>query len=248
MKAVGRVDLAGFEQLVNSAVAHYWKTLATQGAKQRSGNADRGTRAAVTGGKQMNGFCKLIHHVLTRNGLMDAHIHLDKTLELPGYFRPTKKWDLLVVHEGILLAAMEFKSQRGPSVGNNFNNRSEEAIGTGKDVAIAFREGAFGATSPRPWLGWVMLLEDCPASARPVGVAEPHFEVFPEFKNSSYKKRYELLLRKLLLEKLFDSCAYITSTEKGARQGKYSEPAPDLTMKKFLASLGGYVSAYLAGK
>jgi hypothetical protein len=69
--------------------------------------------------------------------------------ELPGFFRPTKDWDMLVVHEGHLIAAVEFKSQRGPSFGNNFNNRTEEAIGNATDLWTAFREGAYGKGRPR---------------------------------------------------------------------------------------------------
>lgn len=145
----------------------------------------------MTGGKQMDGFCKLVQHVLASNGLEDGHIYLETKLELPGFFRPTKKWDMLVVHEGALVAAMEFKSQRGPSFGNNFNNRSEEAIGTAHDLWTAYREGALGTKHPRPWAGWVMLLEDCPKSSAPLKVAEPHFPVFPEFRGASYAKRYE---------------------------------------------------------
>ena len=64
---------------------------------------------------------------------------------------------------GQLGAAIEFKSQVGPSFGNNFNNRSEEAIGSATDVWAAYREGAF-RPSPRPFLGYLMLLEDCAAS------------------------------------------------------------------------------------
>lgn len=60
-------------------------------------------------------------------------------MELPGFFRPTKKWDLLVVREGQLLVALEAKSQTGPSFGNNFNNRTEEAIGTGTTLLAALQ-------------------------------------------------------------------------------------------------------------
>lgn len=242
------LDLAGTDELTREAVAHYWQTLDQQGARQRGGDADRGGRAAVTGGKQMNGFCKLVKHVLVASGLKDGHIYLNRALELPGYFRPTKKWDMLVVHEKVLLAAMEFKSQRGPSFGNNFNNRSEEAIGTGQDLSTAFREGAFGSKNPRPWTGWLMLLEDCDASKAPVVVEEPHFKVFPEFKGASYMRRYELLLRKLVREKLYDASAFLTATDTGGPKGDFNEPAEDLTTKKFLASLGGHVTGYLAGK
>jgi Restriction endonuclease XhoI len=191
------------------------------GSKQREGDADRGGRAAVTGGKQMAGFCRVVKKLLEDNGLHGSHIHLDTKLELPGYFRPTKNWDMIVIHEGTLLAAIEFKSQRGPSFGNNFNNRTEEAIGTAHDLWTAYREGAFGQGHLRPWLGWVMLLEDCLKSTTPVSVAEPHFKVFPEFQGASYAKRYELLLRKMVLEKLYDSTAFLMATANGGPRGEY---------------------------
>lgn len=237
----------GYDTHVRAAVAHYWMTLAQQSARQTSGDADRGARAAVTGGRQMDGFCRLIRWLLVANGLPEAHIQMHSRLELPGYFRPTKQWDLLVVHESHLVAAIEFKSQRGPSFGNNFNNRTEEALGNATDLWTAYREGAFGRAGVRPWLGWLMLLEDCPRSRVSVALVEPHFQVFPEFRNTSYARRYEILLRKLLLEKLYDGVAFLTATEHTGPGGDYREPASDLTVKRFLAGIGGHVQAYLAG-
>jgi hypothetical protein len=239
--------MRGFESLVQQAIRHYWTTLEGQSAKQRTGEADRGGRAAVTGGKQMMGFCHLVQNVLTKNGVPAVHVFTEAKLELPGYFRPTKQWDMLVVSQGQLIAALEFKSQRGPSFGNNFNNRTEEAIGTAHDLWTAYREGAFSKQA-RPWLGWVMLLEDCPKSNAPVGVNEPHFKVFEEFRSASYARRYELLLRRLVLEKLFDRAAFLMATDKQGRQGDYSEPAADLGMRPFLAALTGYAMAFHAGK
>lgn len=243
-----QLDSKKYAPLVRAAVAHYWKTLRLQSAKQKAGSADRGGRAAVTGGKQMDGFCEVVRSVLVDAGLPDADIYLDKKLELPGYFRPTKNWDMLVVSRGRLVSAMEFKSQRGPSFGNNFNNRTEEAIGTAKDLSIAYREGAFGKDSLRPWVGWVMLLEDCPKSASPVKVDEPHFNVFPEFKGASYAKRYELLLQKLIKERLYDGAAFLLATERGGPKGEFSEPAIDLTMRAFLAGLAGHVGVHIASR
>ena len=243
--AVG-IDLGDIEKLTRAAVAHYWRTLEEQGAKQKKGDADRGGRASVTGGKQMMGFGKVVTELLRRNGIEDAHIFVEQSLELPGYFRPTKTWDMLIVNNGHLIAALEFKSQRGPSFGNNFNNRAEEAIGTAQDLWTAYREGAFGK-HPRPWLGWVMLLEDCPRSMVPVRVDEPHFSVFPEFKRASYANRYELLLRRLVREKLFDSATFLMATAQKRSKGGYTEPAKsDLGIKQFLASLVAYAMAYQA--
>jgi len=182
------------------------------------------------------------------SGLPDADIYLNKKLELPGYFRPTKNWDMLVVSRGRLVAAMEFKSQRGPSFGNNFNNRTEEAIGTAKDLWIAYREGAFGKDSVRPWLGWVMLLEECPKSMAPVKVDEPHFKVFPEFHGASYAKRYEILLQRLVKERLYDGAALLLATKSGGPKGDFNEPVNDLTMRAFLAGLAGHVGVHIASR
>jgi hypothetical protein len=70
---------------------------------------------------------------------------------VPAGFLPSDKIvDLLIVNERRLVAALELKSQVGPSFGNNFNNRTEEAIGTAVDLWTALREGAFGE-APRPF-------------------------------------------------------------------------------------------------
>ena len=119
-------------------------------------------------------------------------------LELPGYFRPSKRWDFLVVVESKLVAALEAKSQVGPSFGNNFNNRTEEAMERALDLWTAFRERAFGS-AVRPWIGYMFLLEESNRLTSPVAVKEPHFKVFPEFRDSSYAKRYELFCRRLCL-------------------------------------------------
>ncbi len=237
-----------YAPLVKKAISTYWKTLVLQSEKQKSGSSvDRGTRSSVTGGKQMDGFCEVVQAVLKDSGLPDAHIFQNRKLELPGYYRPTKKWDMVVVSDGALIAAMEFKSHRG-SFGNNFNNRTEEALGSGTDLWVAHREGAFGKSVINPWLGWVMLLEDCRKSQVPVKVKEPHFPVFPEFKGASFARRYEILARKLVKEKLYNSAVLILASEEGGPKGKFTEPATDLSMATFLAGLAGHVGVYLAGR
>jgi hypothetical protein len=86
----------------------------------------------------------LVADILAEAGLEKLHIKTRTALELPGYYRSEKKWDLIVVSNSPLVTAMEFKSQVGPSFGNNFNNRSEEAIGSATDILVAYREGRFG--------------------------------------------------------------------------------------------------------
>jgi hypothetical protein len=98
------------------------------------------------------------------------------------------------------VATLEFKAQVG-SFGNNFNNRTEEAIGNATDILTAYREAAFGGSS-KPWIGYFMLLEDAPGSTTAVRVERPRFGVFPEFENASYAMRYCILCQKLVREQL----------------------------------------------
>jgi len=83
----------------------------------------------------------------------------------------------------------------------------------------------------------MMLLEEAPGSTRPVKAREPHFKVFPEFKDASYGKRYEILLTKLVRERLYDSACFLLSSPKGGTKGDYREPDPELTFEKFITSL-----------
>ena len=186
---------------IEKAVSHYWMTRHAQREKQKKrGINDSGLRSAVTGGAQMDGFINLFTELIVEAGIEEKFIFQKRHLELPGFFRPTKEWDLLVVKDGYLIAALEAKSQVGPSFGNNFNNRTEEAMGSALDLWTAFREGAFNG-GHQPFLGYFFMLEDCDASSKPVRVRESHFRVFPEFVGASYMKRYELFCRKLALER-----------------------------------------------
>jgi hypothetical protein len=231
---------------LRDAVRHFWLTRQHQSNRQGdTEDRDRGARGAVTGGKQMDGFVRLVRQLLT-----DAHvpldsIWLDKRVELPGWFRAEKKWDLVIVHNKELLAAVEFKSQVGPSFGNNFNNRSEEALGSATDIWAAYREGAFKPSS-RPFLGYLMLLEDCPRSSAPVMVVEPHFAVFPEFKLASYRDRYSIFIEKLVRDRLYDGACFLLSSASAATTGEYMEPHPELTFAKFVTPLVAQVSAVCA--
>lgn len=183
----------------------------------------------------MDGFVNLIRELVCEAGLPSACVYCESRVELPGWFRPEKQWDLLIVDEGQLFAGIEFKSQVG-AFGNNYNNRTEEAIGSAVDLWSAYREGAF-KPSARPWLGYLMLLEDAPGSTRPVRAQEPHFKVFPEFKAASYARRYEILLTKLVRERLYDSACFLMSNTEQGRKGHYTEPLEELSFEKFTNSL-----------
>jgi len=236
--------LEDIDREVSKAVAFYWNTRRAQKEKQsKGGKSDAGLRSAVTGGAQLDGFVSLFAKIVEQAGIASDCIFYNKSLELPGFFRPTKEWDLLVIKDKILVAAIEAKSQVGPSFGNNFNNRTEEAMGSALDLWTAFRNGAFnGGTSP--FLGYFFMLEDCDASTKPVAVREPHYKVFPEFVGASYAKRYELFCRKLVLERHYTSAAFITSKSDLGLDGTYDEPAQDIAVRKFASVLAASVGVF----
>lgn len=241
------LDLVDYERKAHEAVKAFWGN--REAAKQKqidSGKADQGERAGVTGGKNMDGFMALILDIVRANGLAHAQIHQERAvLTLPGYFRPTKLWDLLVIYKGELIAAIELKSQVGPSFGNNFNNRTEEAIGTAHDLWTAYREEAFGK-QPRPFVGWLMMVEDAPESRSPIRDASPHFPVFEEFRGASYIKRYDLLCQKLVKEQLYTTAGLITSPRHAAETGEHSGMSSMTNLKTFVTALAGHIAAEAA--
>jgi len=247
------------EKRLRAAVQSYWDARRKNKEKQvQSGKIDAGTRGEVTGGTQMGALEVLVSDILCEAGLKKVDVRTRTALELPGYFRATKKWDLIVVSEGALVLAMEFKSQAGKSIGNNVNNRSEEAVGSAKDIWTAFREGRFGQFPP-PFLGYLFLLEDRDNVKTPVVNKEPYFQVDPEFrgetikskerpqsKGVSYSRRYELLCRRLVLERLYTSACFLMATN--SSKTKITQPAPDLTFQRFVAALQGHVVTFLGSR
>jgi len=233
------MDQRAFE----AAVRQYWIVREGQANKQReSGRVDAGLRGAVTGGAHMDAMAELMESIFIDAGFAPSSISRRSAVELPGYFRPEKKWDLVVVHGDALAAAIEFKSQVGPSFGNNYNNRTEEAIGNATDIWTAYREGLFGTV--RPWLGYLMLLEEAPKSVAPVGVRQPFFEVDPIFLGASYKKRYEILCRRLILERLYDAACFLTGSADPT--SPIHEPASDLSFTAFASAIRARAAALLA--
>ena len=135
--------------------------------------------------------------------------------------------------------------QVGPSFGNNFNNRTEEALGTAIDLWTAFREGAFGE-APRPFVGWLMLVEDAPGSRSLVRDRSPHFDVIPEFKGASYLARYTILCRKLTQERLYTTATVLASPCTAAESGTFTSLSDLTSLKTFVSSFAGHIAAEAA--
>lgn len=238
------IDLVSYEERAREAVQVFW--VSREQARQKqilARKVDQGERSGVTAGKNMDGFIALVTHVVRANGLYYADIHLKRrALTLPGYYRPTKIWDVLVINRGRLVAALEFKSQVGPSFGNNFNNRTEEALGTAHDFWTAYREGAFGE-QPRPFVGWLILVEDAEGSRNPIRDVSPHFPIFREFRGASYATRYNILCRKLMQEQLYTAAAVLVSPRSASTTGEYSELSELTGLRTFVSELAGHIAA-----
>lgn len=238
------LNLCDHEAKARKAIKAFWASRdAARKKQQAAGKTDQGERAGVTAGKNMDAFAQLAIDLVRANGLPHAQVHQKRAvLTLPGYFRPTKLWDLLVMNEGRLIAALEFKSQVGPSFGNNFNNRAEEAIGTPHDFWTAYREGAFGE-QPRPFVGWLMVVEDAPRSRSPVKDKSPHFPVSKAFDQASYLQRYDILCKRLVQEQLYSAAAVIATQRVSAAKGVYSDVSEMTSLKSFVATFAGHIAA-----
>jgi hypothetical protein len=235
--------LTDIDQRFQQAVQAFWDARDRQQQKQiASGKIDAGTRGAVTGGTQMGALEALLTDVLLDAGLSRLNIRARTALALPGYYRSEKRWDLLVVVDNHLLLAVEFKSQVGPSFGNNFNNRTEEAIGNAEDIWTAYREGRFGS-HPAPLLGYFFLLEDCPRVHAPVSNSEPYFKVDPVFDGASYAKRYQVLCERLVLERKYSAACLALATN--ASPTTVSFPAAQLNFRQFAAAAEAHARAFV---
>jgi hypothetical protein len=237
------------EQLLSSAVSHFWRTRSAQRDRQgiKSGTKDAGQRSAVTGGKHADGFVRLIAAVVEDaelpNWKVRVHTTIKKHRTLPGYFRPSKEWDVVVLSGSDVIAVIEVKSQVG-SFGNNFNNRVEEAVGNATDFWMAYSKGIF-EPSARPWLGYLFMLEECPASLRKTKriLLEP-FGVDESFQELSYSKRYELVCLRMVRELLYDSACFFTSNSSNGLAGKFEQPNAELSVRNFAASLHSRAAAF----
>ncbi len=236
-----KIEIQQYQNRIKRAIEVFWNTRNKQKNSQQTKSVrDAGNRSAVTGGKQLDGFIDLLFSVATDLGISKDCIYT-KGNHIPGYFRPTKDWDLIIISpNGKLIAVIELKSQVG-SFGNNFNNRTEESLGSALDFWTAFREKAY-PNQVAPWVGYLMLIEKSDKSTKPVRISEPHFKVFKEFIGASYVDRYRILCQKLILERHYNHCCLLWSKD----DYSYGNVSKDISIESFLRSFIGYLLGQLS--
>jgi hypothetical protein len=227
--------MASRQPLFWHAVNQFW--LARQGqadAQVLRGVRDQGTRGAVTGGGHLDGFHLLLSDELIEAGVPASSIFTGRgDTVLPGFYRPTKKWDLIVVHGGRLYGAIELKSQVG-SLGRNANNRFEEAIGNAVDFMRAHDAGAFRATD-KPWVGYLFVLAPTIDATPPRRTSEPHFPVRDEHFDASYAERLGNICAAMEADGLYDATLPMLIAEEDREYvPNYLEPHGGLTGERFV--------------
>jgi type II restriction enzyme len=180
----------------------------------------------------MDDFAAAIGNIFEAEGIRSSFVHTGRGLTIPGYFRPTKDWDIVICNGRELGALVELKSQVG-SLGNNFNNRSEEAIGNAHDVRLAYTNDLLG--SLRPYVAFLMVLEDTQDACGPRSTRTRFFEVDPDLRNTPYSVRYQRLLSRLVQERLYDAACLLPATNGGGRPLIHVDA--EVGLERFLASL-----------
>ncbi|MEN8263193.1 MAG: PaeR7I family type II restriction endonuclease [Nitrospirota bacterium] len=245
------LNLEGYEARVSEAVKSFWNMRKTYG---------------VRSGKTLDAFVELLTWVVHNNGLPDAIVITGQQAQLPGFFRPTKSWDIVIINHGTLIAAIELKSI-ADSFGKNANNRNEEALGSGIDIKEAFEEDAFEGLT-RLFTGYLILVEDCPETLTNVQIQMKHFramkefmavpetrdevyvkgknDLFPAIDGVSYMDRFDILCRRLMQKNLYTAASVVQSPRSAINDGAYSNVSRDTSIKAFLASLASHVETIAA--
>ena len=225
------MDTQNHKTLIKASIKSFWETK----KKQLTASGDSSNRGAVVGGKQLDAFAELLKTIAIENGIPEECIYTSQAY-LPGFFRSSKNWDFLIIAPNKkLIAAVELKSQIG-SYGNNFNNRTEEALGDAVDLWTAFRENQFPGQSA-PWVGYLTVVGKDEGSTSPVRNNEPHYPVLPEFQDATYLDRYRILCQKLILERHYSMAALICTS--GPEH--YEDVSEDTSIDRFLQSFIGHL-------
>ncbi len=205
------------------------------------GSSDQGLRAGVTSGKHLDPLAEYIANKLVSYGIDKADICTGSSgMEIPGWYRPNKQWDILAFDGKALVSAIELKSI-GSSYGNNFNNRTEEALGSATDASAAVKYNMFVNEQP-PAFGYVMVVRSDEKSRSIIKrIPEPHFKVDSAFYQNSYLDRFRIMCTRMLSEKLYDAIWLVfIDTEKRTIE----EPVKALSFDKFMLKLKTQVELF----
>lgn len=201
----------------------------------KKGKHDQGARAQVTSGKHLTEVEKVIRNDLIQAGYHPNDVYYEGgCLKIPGWFRPSKTWDLMAFDDQNLLAIVELKSINS-SFGNNSNNRTEESLGSAIDAQYALKNNLIPFQTNPPFLGYVLIIKICEDSMRRTkDLSNTIYPIDPVYNGASYFERLTIMCRRLLAERLYQA-VWIVGVDPAT--GEIVEPEKDLTYDKFLMAL-----------
>jgi restriction endonuclease XhoI-like protein len=203
-----------------------------------SGRAQEGRRSAVTGGRHMDAVHQLVVDEIRATGATGLHIHKNRGATLPGFYRATKSWDLVLVQGEVPVLAIEYKSMLG-SEGKNLNNRADEIFGVAEDTRQAELKGLL---PPKMRRAYIFVMSDNPETSRPIGVSRTLGMADPIFDGASYVKRMAIMLRRMRDTGLFHLTWAVAVKEEPF---SWYEPDPEVGWNRFAADLH---SAFKSGQ
>jgi hypothetical protein len=208
---------------------------------RESGVLNTGIRAEVTGGRHLDALQELVVSVFVDAGI-PAHLIDVKKRPIAGYFRRDKSWDVVVMVADRVVGIIELKSMAGNSPGQNYNNRTDEALGQALDVWKAVEREIIDSPM-RPWLGYFMLLEDNDAFNTTVKARRPVWDPDAVFEGATYADRYVIFFERMVRERLLDAaCLLMGDKESGAVRC----PSNTLSFQAFAAAIHGRCLSFLA--
>jgi hypothetical protein len=226
-----------------AAIAAYWGAKKAQNELSAIKNkVGSGTAGSVRGGKHFDPIAALLAKFFLEAGYPPSAIRVTagQGLALPGYYRPQKRWDVVIAYEDTLIAAFELKALGGPSFGNNYNNRVEEALGSAVDLHRAAIADLY--PGEKPWLGYFFIMQDAEGSRTRVRPEKSAFPVDVVWHGNSYQDRFATFCQRLIAEGLYDAVCYVTSS---AEDPTPTEPVDSLDWRHFSAAINARLK-YLA--
>lgn len=227
---------------VHASVRSYWDVRVTQAQRSAdSGAINTGLRSEVTGGRHLDELQLLLVNVFVDAGIPAEMIEVRRR-PIPGYFRRHKSWDVVVTVRRRVLGIIELKSITGSNPGQNFNNRTDEALGQAVDVWRAVERGIIDSPL-RPWLGYLMLLEDNEEWNRVSPARRSVWPADPIFANTSAADRAAIFFDRMVRERLLDAaCVMMASRDTGAVR----YPQPTLSFQALAAAMVGRTLQFVA--
>nr|WP_225954659.1 Shedu anti-phage system protein SduA domain-containing protein [Kibdelosporangium phytohabitans] len=143
-------------------------------------------------------------------GLDRASIRRDQPLPLPGsYHESHRPWDLVVIDEGVPVAAVEVTINTG-SFTNNLRNRMDDILAQTTNVSRGYDQQSVQALKPA--LGQVFLLEECAATTTPPRQRPNPLDASESAgPPKSHEGRLLDFLQRLVRDGMYDAICYLVS-------------------------------------